>query len=117
MKKVAVIVMLLSMMVLPCYADWNEEADNGDLFHKAPAMMGRGAVNVVTSPGYFAEEWINGSRQENWLKGLWDGAITGLGKTIAAGAAGAWDVATAVVPEYRGAGYQRGMWPNYKWTA
>jgi len=110
--------MLLSLAVVPAaFADWNEDADNGDWFHKVPGMIGRGTVNVITSPGYVIEDTCNGGKDKDWLGGTANGIITGFGKMLAAGVGGAWDVATSPIPEYRGAGYQRGMWPNYKWEA
>jgi len=116
MKKLAAFVMLLGLIAVPvAYADWNEDADNGDWFHKTPAMALRGAVNVITSPGYFIEDTCNGMKDKDWLGGTANGMVTGFGKSCAAGIGGIWDIATCPIPEYRGAGYQRGMWPNYKW--
>ncbi len=115
MKKIAAIVMMLSLIAIPAYADWNEQADNGDYFQKVPGMIGRGFVNFITCPGYFIEDTCNGTKEKDFLGGTTNGMVTGLGKTLAAGAGGLWDMATAVVPEYRGAGYKRGMWPNYEW--
>ncbi|MBI4398838.1 MAG: hypothetical protein HY586_06905 [Candidatus Omnitrophica bacterium] len=116
MKKIAALFVLLGLAVMPAaYADWNEEADYGDYFQKVPAMAGRGFVNAVTSPGYFIEDFTNGFKEQDWLGGAANGFVTGLGKSLAAGVGGVWDIATAILPEYRGAGYKRGMWPNYKW--
>lgn len=122
MKKLTAIFMLLGLAIVPAtaFADWNEDADNGDYYHKVPAMMGRGFVNVVTSPGYFIESTFfskncEGKDAVNAVGQECDNIITGFGKSVAAGVGGAWDIATSVLPEYRGAGYQRGMWPNYKW--
>lgn len=119
MKKIAAIIMLLSLIVVPvAFADWNDEADNGDWFHKVPAMASRGTVNAITSPGYLIEDTCNGGKDKKGidaLGGTANGIITGFGKMCAAGVGGVWDVATAAIPEYRGAGHERGMWPNYKW--
>ena len=119
MKKLVAVFMLLGLIAMPvaAFADWNEEADNGDYFHKVPAMAGRGAVNFATSGGYLIEDTTNGMKDKNFLGGTANGIITGFGKMCAAGVGGAWDIATSVIPEYRGAGHSRGMWPNYKWQA
>ncbi|MBI4971472.1 MAG: hypothetical protein HZC17_06500 [Candidatus Omnitrophica bacterium] len=122
MKKLAAIFALLSLIafVPGAYADWNDEADNGDYYHKVPAMAGRGFVNAVTCPGYFIESTFfskncEGKKACDAVGTEVNNIVTGFGKSVAAGVGGVWDVATSVLPEYRGAGYQRGMWPNYKW--
>ena len=122
MKKLTAIFMLLGLVIVPtvAFADWNEDADNGDYFHKVPGMMGRGFVNVVTCPGYFIESTFTskncqGKNMGNAMGTECNSIVTGFRKSVAAGVGGAWDVTTSVIPEYRGAGYQRGMWPNYKW--
>lgn len=117
MKKISLFLMALLILSVPlAYADWNTDADSGDYLAKAPAMAARGIVNAVTSPGYLIEDMMNGCKAEGCkFTGVANGFATGLGKMLFAAGAGAWDFATAVLPNYRGAGYQHGMWPNYKW--
>ncbi len=116
MKKLMVLFMIISLFAVPAtaFADINDDADNGAYFQKFPAMFARGAVNVLTSPGYFFAGICNGN-DESGVKGAAEGAVSGFGETLASGVGGLWDVATSWIPEYRGAGYQRGMWPDYEW--
>jgi len=116
MKKLLTVLMIVGLLAAPsaAYADINQDADYGDYFQKVPAMMYRGFVNTVTSPGYFFGSICDSWKEEGFASKI-EMPVAGIGQWAAAGVGGMWDIATAVIPEYRGAGYKRGMFPDYLW--
>ena len=108
MKRTLVLLIVLTILFsAPVFAGTmssiDESANSKDYVVKAPAMVVRGLSNIIMSPveilGHSYKGTVEGKPLVGTLEGFGSGVMWGMDRL----GRGAWDVVTALAPNYNGA--------------
>lgn len=102
LKKLGCLVLVLALTTPNAHADLWTAAESPKYGRKAGGMIGRGLINVVTSPVDLIAQTVDKTKSGPPLVGTLAGLGSGLGCTVVRAGSGVIDVATFWVPGFNG---------------